>query len=171
MKELRLAGISSMEAGNAFLPAFTERYNERFAVPAARVQDLHGPLRTATPRLNDILCHREQRYVGAQLTFHYDRKHIILDQTEVAKGLEGQYVELFDYWDKSLEVRWRVHVLPYRVFTKDQPVSHTAIVENKRLGHALAIVKAQQDIRLAVKVMTNSEKTGYKKRMKSTLTA
>jgi hypothetical protein len=43
-------------------------------------------------------------------------------------------------------------------------LSHTAIIENKRLGHALAIVKAQQDLRLATNVMTNSEKTGYKKR-------
>ena len=164
VKELRLAGVSDMEAGNAFLPAFMQRYNERFAGPPARTQDLHRPLRTTTPRLNDILCHREQRYVGAQLTFHYDRKQIILEQTEVAKGLEGQYVELFDYWDKPLEVRWRGQVLPYRVFSKDQRVSHTAVVENKRLGHALAIVKAQQDLRFATKVMTNSEKTGYKKR-------
>ncbi len=164
VKELRLAGVSSMEAGNAFLPAFMERYNERFAVPAARTQDLHRPLRTTTLRLNDILSHREQRYIGAQLTFHYDRKQIILEQTDVAKGFEGQYVELFDYWDKPLEVRWRGHVLPYRVFSKDQRVSHAAVVENKRLGHALAIVKAQQDLRLTTKVMTNSEKTGYKKR-------
>ena len=54
-------------------------------------------------------------------------------------------------------------LLPYRVFRKDQRVSHTAIVENKRLGHALTLVKAQQDLKRATKVMTNSEKTGYKK--------
>ena len=53
-------------------------------------------------------------------------------------------------------------VLPYRVFDKDQRVSPAAVVENKRLGHALALVKAQQDLRLATKIMTNSEKTGYK---------
>ena len=163
VKELRLAGISGRDAGNGFLPGFMERYNERFAVPPTRTQDLHRPLRTTTTKLNDILCHREQRYVGAQLTFHYDRKQIILEQTEVSKGLAGQYVELFDYSDKPLEVRWRGNVLPYRVFSKDQRVSHTAIVENKRLGHALALVKAQQDHPLATKVMTNSEKTGYKK--------
>lgn len=68
VKELRLVGVNDMEAGNAFLPAFMERYNERFAVPSAKTQDLHRPLRTTTPRLNDILCHREQRYVGAQLS-------------------------------------------------------------------------------------------------------
>ena len=49
---------------------------------------------------------------------------------------------------------------------KDQRVSDTAIVENKRLGHALSIIKAQQDLRGAPKVMTNSEKIGYKKRTK-----
>ncbi len=88
------------------------------AGPSSSAADEHSSV-------NDILCHREQRYVGAQLTFHYDRKQIILEQTEVAKGLEGQYAELFDYWDKPLEVRWREHLLPYRVFSKDQRVSHS----------------------------------------------
>ena len=86
-----------MASDNAFLPAFMARYNERFAAPPTKTQDLDRPLRTTTPRLNDILCHREQRYIGAQLTFHYERKQIILEQTDLAKGLESQYVELFDY--------------------------------------------------------------------------
>ena len=163
VKELRLAGISNMEAGNAFAPEFMARYNERFAVPPARTQDLHRPLDMKAPRLNDILCHREQRYVGAQLTFHYDRKQMILEPTELSKGLAGKYVDLYHYPDGPLDVRWKEHTLPYRVFSKDQRVSHTAIVENKRLSHALTIVKAQQDLKRETKVMTNSEKTGYKK--------
>ena len=31
VKEMRLAGISTIEAGNAFLPAFMADYNRRFA--------------------------------------------------------------------------------------------------------------------------------------------
>ncbi len=164
VKELRLAGINDMESGNTFLPAFVERFNERFAVQPAKTEDLHRRLPVAPCRMNDILCHREQRYVGAQLTLSYDRRQIILEQTELTKGLAGQYVELYDFADGSLEVRWKGKLLPYRVFRKDQRVTHTAIVENKRLGHALAIVKDQQELKLATKVMTNSEKTGYKKR-------
>ncbi len=164
VKELRLAGISGTEAGNAFLPGFVERYNERFAVRAASTANLHRPLHVPQHKLKDILCHREQRYIGAQLSFHYDRKQIILEQTELSKGLAGKYVELYDYSDRPLEVRWKGTLLPYRVFRKDQRVSHTAIVESKRLGHALTLVKAQQDLKLATKVMTNSEKDGYKKR-------
>ena len=163
VKELRLAGISGTEAGNAFLQGFVERYNERFAVRAASTANLHRPLHLPQHKLNDILCHREQRYIGAQLSFHYDRKQIILEQTELSKGLAGKYVELYDFSDRPLEVRWKGMLLPYRVFRKDQRVSHTAIVENKRLSHALTLVKAQQDLKQATKVMTNSEKTGYKK--------
>ena len=93
----------------------------------------------------------------------YDRKQIILERNEVSEGLGGKYVDLYDFPDGRLEVRWKGCSLPYRVFSKDQRVTHTAIVENKRLGHALAFVKAQQDRKHETKVMTNSEKSGYKK--------
>jgi len=115
-------------------------------------------------QLTDILCHREQRHVGQQLTLAYDRKQIILERSEVSEKLAGQYVEIFDFSDRPLEVRWKGYSLPYRVFSKDQRVSHTAVVENKRLGHALAVVKAQQDVKHQPKIRTNSEKLGYQKR-------
>ena len=89
---------------------------------------------------------------------------LILERSDVSESLAGKYVELYDFTDRPLEVRWKGVSLPYRIFSKDQRVNHTAIVENKRLGHALALVKAQQDLKYAPKVMTNSEKTGYKKR-------
>jgi transposase len=163
VKELRLAAIQTIEAGNAFLPAFVERFNERFAIAPAKPANLHRTMQLPASRLNDILCHREQRYVGAQLHFHYDRKQIILERSTTTEELAGQYVDIYDYADQPIEVRWKGIPLPYRVFNKDQRVSHTAIVENKRLGHALALIKAQQDSKLETKVMNNSEKTGYKK--------
>ena len=164
VKELRLAQINDMEAGNAFLPKFMERFNEKFSVPVAKTENMHRRLNVQASRLADILCHREQRYVGQQLKIAYDRKQIIFERSELADKLAGQYVDVYEFNDRPLEVRWKGHSLPYRVFSKDQCVSHTAIVENKRLRHALKIVKAQQDLKLATKVMTNSEKTLYKKR-------
>jgi transposase len=163
VKELRLAGICDTSAGNVFLPGFVERFNEKFSVPAVKTENMHRRLNVQASRLADILCHREQRYVGQQLSLAYDRKQIILERSELADKLAGQYVELYDFTDRPLEVRWKGHSLPYRVFSKDQRVSHTAIVENKRLGHALALVKALQDVKYQPKVKTNSEKTGYKK--------
>jgi transposase len=164
VKELRLDDVCDMGAGNIFLPEFLERFNEKFSVRAARPDNLHRRLTVSPDRLSDILCHREQRHVGQQLTLAYDRKQLILDRSALSEDLGGQYVDLYDFADGRLEVRWKGQVLPYRVFDKDQRVSHTAIIENKRLGHALAIIKAQQDLKYVPKVKTNSEKIGYQKR-------
>ena len=163
VKELRMADICDMTSGNSFLPQFMEQFNQKFSVPAAKTENMHRRLNVQASRLADILCHREQRHVSQQLSLAYDRRQIILERGEVADKLAGQYVEVYDFSDRPLEVRWKGHLLPYRVFSKDQRVSHTAIVENKRLSHALATVKAQQDIKHEPKIMTNSDKGGYKK--------
>ena len=42
-------------------------------------------------------------------------------------------------------MRWKACSLPYAVFDKKQRVTHTAIIENKRLGEALTWIKARQD--------------------------
>ena len=164
IKELRLAGIDTMEAGNAFLPGFMEAYNARFAVVPARPDDVHRPMNLAPDRLAEILCKREQRYVGAQLTFSFERKRIMLEETEVTRGLVGHYVETYAYADGRLDVRWKGHCLPYTVFDKDQRVTHAAITENKRLGDVLAYIKERQETLDKPDVKTNSNKNGYVKR-------
>jgi hypothetical protein len=54
------------------------------------------------------------------LTLAYDRRQIILERSELADKLAGQYVDVYDFADRPLEVRWKGHSLPYRVFSKDQ---------------------------------------------------
>jgi hypothetical protein len=126
VKELPLHAVCDMHAGNDFLPEFMNRFNEKFSVAAAKPEDLHRRLSLSHDRLSDILCHREQRHVGQQLTLAYDRKQLILDRSVVSEELGGQYVDLYDFADGRLGVRWRGKVLPYRVFEKAQRVSHTA---------------------------------------------
>ena len=164
VKELRLAGIDGMETGNAFLPAFMDDYNARFAIIPTRSDDLHRPLNLAPDRLAEILCKREQRYVGSQLTFSFERKRIMLEETDVTRGLVGHYVETYAYADGRLDVRWKGHCLPYTVFDKEQRVTHAAITENKRLGDVLAYIKERQETLDKPTVKTNSDKKGYVKR-------
>jgi len=164
VKALRLAGVSDLAAGNAFLPDFMAQFNERFATPAARPNDMHRPLNVAPDRLADVLCWREQRHVSQQLALSYERKRIILDETEITRGLIDKYVDVYAFADGRIDVRWKGLSLSYRTFDKDQRVTHAAIVENKRLGAVLAYVKAIQDEMRPPKVKTNSEKGGYMKR-------
>jgi hypothetical protein len=144
VKELRLAGISTIDAANSFLPGFIAHYNARFAKPPARDQDFH---RVVDPQqdLDRILCWREQRQVSHQLVINYSRMKLMLKPEGIAVRLRGKMVEINDFPDGRLEVRWKGISLPYSAFDKLQRVSHAAIVENKRLGEILAWIKEQQD--------------------------
>ena len=145
VKELRLAGISDMQSANAFLPVFMERYNARFAKAPRRPDDLHRALNVDPDRLADILCFRDERYVGQQLAFSYQRLRIILQENEITRGLPGKYVDSYEFADGRLEFRWKGVSLPYSVFDKDQRVTHAAITENKHLSAVLEHIKAEQD--------------------------
>lgn len=70
MKEMRLAGISSIEAANAFLPAFMADYNRRFAKTPPSERDLHRPM-GGIDWLDDILFWRKQRHIPRQLVVNY----------------------------------------------------------------------------------------------------
>lgn len=165
VKELRLAGISDIATANAFLPTFTTDFNERFAKVPARPDNLHRALNVAPDRLRDVLCKREQRYVGQQLSFSYERRQIMLEKNDVSIGLVGKYVDVYEFADGRVDIRWKACSLPYAIFDKEQRVIHTAITENKRLGEVLGWIKAQQDeARPAPKIKSNSEQIQYQKR-------
>jgi transposase len=144
VKEMRLAGISTIDKANAFLPGFIAHYNARFAKAPARDKDLH---RVLDPRqdLDNVLCWREQRKVSHQLVVNYNQMKLTLKPQGPALCLRGKMVEVYDFPDGRLEVRWKGRPLPYSAFDKLQRVSHAAIVENKRLGEVLAWIKQQQD--------------------------
>jgi transposase len=144
VKELRLAGISTIDAANVFLPGFVAHYNARFAKAPARDKDLH---RVLDPRqdLDDVLCWRAQRKVSHQLVVNYNQMKLTLKAESMATRLCGKMIEIYDFPDGRLEVRWKGRPLPYSAFDKLQRVSHAAIVENKRLGEVLAWIKDRQD--------------------------
>ena len=54
-------------------------------------------------------------------------------------------VEVVNYPDGRFAVRFNGTALPFRVFDKLRLVEPGTIVENKRLGAALALIKQQQD--------------------------
>ena len=77
-----------------------------------RPEDLHRSLNVAASRLNEVLCHREQRQVSEQLSIAYDRKQIILEGSDLVDGLGGKYVDLYHFPDGRLQVRWKGVSLP-----------------------------------------------------------
>src|SRR5437763_6877741 len=86
VKELRLAGISTVVAANAWLPGFITGYNARFGREPVNAKDLHRPL-TAAEDLDEILAWREERTVTLNLTLQYDQMLLLLDPPPLRPGL------------------------------------------------------------------------------------
>src|SRR5712672_1995239 len=143
VKELRLAGACDLAAGNALLPAFTADYNKRFAKPAANGKDLHRPLR-AGDDLEDAFAWKEERTLSRALTLQYDKVIFILEPSEQAKAAIGKRVTVIDYPDGRLSIRHKGIELAYRTFDKIRQIDQGAIVDNKRLGSVLAMIRDEQ---------------------------
>ncbi|MFB9262505.1 ISNCY family transposase [Bradyrhizobium erythrophlei] len=145
VKEMRLAGISTIEAGNAFLPAFLEDYNRRFAKAPLSDKDVHRPL-AEHDDVDNVFAWKEERTVSQSLTLQYDKVLFILEPNEITTSLARQRVMLFDYPDGRLVIKHNGRALPYRTFDKVRQVDQAAIVENKRLGPVLAYIAEQQKL-------------------------
>ncbi len=143
VKELRLAGAATLAEGNVLLPAFIADYNARFAKMPANGKDLHRPLR-AGDDLDDAFAWKEERTLSQALTLQYDKVVFILEPSEHAKTAIGKRLTIVDYPDGRLAIRYQGVELAYRTFDKIRQVSQAAIVENKRLGAALAFIRDQQ---------------------------
>ena len=132
VKEMRLAGISTLEAGNAFLPAFMADFNRRFAKAPYSDKDLHRPL-SEDDELDDVFAWREERTVSRNLTLQYDQVLFILEPNAITLSLARQRVTVYDYPDGRLAIKHKGLELPYRAFDRRQQVDQAAVVENKRL--------------------------------------
>lgn len=71
IKELRLAGVATLDAANRFLDNYLPIYNRRFAVPPAQATDLHRP-RPARRDLDRILCLKTKRVLRRDWTVAHD---------------------------------------------------------------------------------------------------
>ena len=69
---------------------------------------------------------------------------LLLDPTPFARAFAGKKIEVVNYPDGRFAVRHEGITLPFRVFDKIRTVAPGAIVENKRLGAALAFARELQ---------------------------
>ncbi|MGH8785375.1 MAG: ISNCY family transposase [Cupriavidus necator] len=149
VKELRLRGISTMAAANAFASHFMADFNARFAKVPKRDFDAHRPLR-GDEDLARIFSWREWRKVSASLTLQYDKVMYLLEDRPEHRRLIHRYLEVAEYPDGRIELWADGAALPYTTYDRLGEIDQGAIVDNKRLGHVLAItaqVQAQRDSR------------------------
>lgn len=118
-------------------------YNARFAKPPKSDYDAHRPLR-ADENLDLLLTWREPRKVTKALTVQYDRVIYLLEDTPANRKLIHRYLEVWEYPDGRIELRADGVSLPYVPYDRLSEIDQGAIVEHKRLSHALQVAQAIQ---------------------------
>ncbi|MEF3063185.1 ISNCY family transposase [Ralstonia solanacearum] len=146
VKELRLRGISTMEAANAFMPEFIADYNARFAKEPRNAHNAHRALRS-DENLDLIFTWREPRCVSKSLTIQYDKMLYMFADTLENRKLAGCYIDVYHYPDGKIEPRANGSALPYTTYDKLSEIDQGAIVDNKRLGHVLQLAQYVQEKR------------------------
>lgn len=145
VKELRLADVSSIETGNAFLDTFRRDYNRRFGKAPLSDHDAHRALtRAERARLDDVFCWQEPRAVTRTLTLQYNKVIYLITPSRETEGVAGRHVTVYDYPDGRLKIRYEGRELPYTTFDRLTQVRQADVVANKRLGQVLNLARAEQ---------------------------
>ena len=134
VKELRLRGISDMEAGNTYLPEFREDFNRRFAVAPRSSHDAHRPL-LKTENLELILTHQEERTLSKNLTVQANNVIYQIQSERPDYTLRKAKVIVCENAKGEVTILYKNKPLSYSIFHK--PSRQAQVVDTKTLDHQL----------------------------------
>lgn len=140
VKEMRLQGISSQAAANAWLPQFIRAFNRRFAVKPAAPADAHVPYAGTHANLRRILSIHMKRRLSSNLSCQLDGLLYQVQAASQGLALRGADVDLVTHPDSATEILWQGRVLPHTCSSK--PVKQREAVDgkdvNRKVEQALA---------------------------------
>ncbi|MCG6202803.1 hypothetical protein [Psychromonas antarctica] len=148
-----------MEEANAWMPTFIEDFNHRFARAPHSLKEAHRSLRESHDELDDIFARQKTRKVSKALTLQYDKVVYLIESSSTTDRLVGKNVMIYDYPDGTVSIKHCGNALPYQIFDKLRQVNQAEVVDNKRLGAALAFAKRSQEERSKTLERTRSSKT------------
>ena len=140
VKELRLANINDMEAGNAFLrDVYIDDHNSRFAVNPASETNAHRPL-LAGHRLDEILSQRTERTIANDYTVRFQKRLFQIAEDQPVRVCPKDTVEVEIRLDGSTHLRAKgcylrfkpIEKRPYRPLLQAQP-SKGKVYDDPRL--------------------------------------
>ncbi|MCF6208244.1 MAG: ISNCY family transposase [Ghiorsea sp.] len=144
IKEMRLAGISNMEDGNAFLDAYMEKHNDKFAKQPLSDVDAHRAVLQDDSELDLILCKHISRKLSKNLTLQYCNTLYQIKTTNIGYTMRGAAVNLCEDFDGNIKIFYKGRQLNYQTFKRGE--TPQPIVDEKNINNAVnkAITKQRK---------------------------
>ena len=142
IKAMRIAKICDIEAANAFLPPFLDKFNQKFAKTPASPQNAHRPL-LSTHNLDRIFCLKHTRQLSKNLTLQYNNTiyQVFADKREYV--LRKALVTVFEQKDGTVIIEHKGKALTVQPYHEMQ--ARTEEVSGKELaGKLLEITKSSK---------------------------
>jgi transposase len=114
-KEMRLRGLASREAGNAYLPEFIQDFNPRFGEePRSRV-DAHRPLNPKED-LAQLLTWQETRSLSKNLTLQFQNTVYQIQTDRPTYALRNAQVTVCVTANDEVSIRYKDQALSYSLY-------------------------------------------------------
>lgn len=130
VKEMRLRGINTIEAGNTYLPEFIKDFNGRFAVLPREKANMHRPL-LPHENMEKILCEQHTRILSKQLTLSFENRIYQINTDRPTYALRNAPVVVRRDIQKEVTIEYKDKQLDYAILT-EQPKAE--IVDSKHVN-------------------------------------
>ena len=138
VKELRLRGISDIQAGNAYLPEFRDDFNRRFAVLPRSTHDAHRPL-LKTENLDLILTHQKTGTLSKNLTVQSNHVIYQIQSDRPDYAMRNAKVTVCENAKGDVTILYRNVPLEYTIFHK--PARQAEVVDTKTIDRQIKLPK------------------------------
>jgi len=132
IKEMRLARISSMEEGNAFLPSYIEKHNNKFAKKPKSHIDAHKNIEIDS-NLENILCLHHERKISKDLMVFFEGKTYQILEPNYQHRLAGKRVLILEKEGKDLEFVSNGRLLNVKIYDelpKENPTKKEVVIRD-----------------------------------------
>jgi transposase len=140
-KELRLRGLATLEAANAYLPEFIAAYNARFAVAPRATESAHRPLGKGED-LERVLTLCERRTLSKNLTLSYNNVIYQIKTKRAAYTMRGAHVEVRENSSGEIVIEYKQRPLAYTIY-QEQEQQQGKVIEAKLLQPTAARAAAR----------------------------
>jgi len=109
-KELRLAGVSTLEGANAFLETYLPKYNAHFAIKPFKKANLHRPIPKHL-NLNEIFCVKEYRIITGGYTVQWKNRIFLIKEPSIT--MKNQKVCVMEHFDGKILLKLKDKYLSF----------------------------------------------------------
>lgn len=140
-KAMRLAGISTMEAANAWLGSYLSEHNARFAVAAREGADMHRSWAGSAHDLSRICALHHQRQLSAQGACRFEGAILQIEPGQAHAPKARATVDIVQFADGRLELSWHGHILKHRAYGLHGHLKRSKAADDKSLNGRVDALK------------------------------